>query len=378
MAVPSIEKLFEELAGSLPEKVEIQLGERPLYLYGAGNIGKEAADLLGRHGIPVTAFLDRTAKPDASWKNIPIFQPDDAKIPPDQRRKSQVLVAIFNRNAEIPSIVKLLESLGFGEVISFLELHARFPGELGDRFWLTSREFYPPHQSSITQAYALWDDELSRDLYRAVLQFRFSLDHEVLPQPSPGRQYFTSDLPAWPTPLRFVDCGAYDGDTLHDLEATGLPTAAIAAFEPDPDNFAKLAQSPTAKRATTTLYPCGVSAHNTQIRFSTGGGESSRFAEDGEVVIQCVALDEALAHFRPNLIKMDIEGAEYDALLGARGLIEQCRPGLAVCVYHRPEDLWRIPLLIAGWLQGGRHYLRLHAHSTFDLVYYWIPDSQEK
>jgi FkbM family methyltransferase len=177
-----------------------------------------------------------------------------------------------------------------------------------------------------------------------------------------------------------VDCGAYDGDTLRDLAATGLPFEAVAAFEPDPANFAKLAQSLAGKSATSTicLYPCGVSARTTQIRFSTGGGESSRFSDDGEVVIPCVALDEALVHFRPNLIKMDIEGAEYDALLGARQLIERDRPGLAICVYHRPEDLWRIPLLMAGWLQGGRHYLRLHAHHTFDLVYYWVPDGPEK
>ena len=377
----SIGKLFDDLADALRDNRESSLGRCPLYLYGAGNIGKEVCELLTRHSITVTAFLDRKAQPGASWKSIPILPADDASIPQDQRRRSQVIITIFNRETEIPPIVKWLESLDYGQVISFLELHAQFPQELGDRFWLTSREFYPPHQASIEKADELWHDETSRNLYRSILRFRFRLDHQVPPKPGPGPPYFTSDLPPWPTPLRFIDCGAYDGDTLRDLAATGLPTEAVAAFEPDSANFAKLAQSLASEgalTATACLYPCGVSSQTKQIRFSAGGGESSRFSDEGDQFIQCVALDDALAHFNPNLIKMDIEGAEYDALLGARQLIERYRPGLAICVYHRPHDLWRIPLLVHGWLQGGRHYLRLHAHNTFDLVYYWIPDSPEK
>ena len=152
---------------------------------------------------------------------------------------------------------------------------------------------------------------------------------------------------------------------------------AIAAFEPDPINFQKLAQSADSRvsntAATACLFPCGVSAATTQIRFSSGQGSSSRASENGDTVIQCVALDEALVAFRPNVIKMDIEGAEYDALLGARRTIERHRPGFALCVYHRPEHLWTIPLLAKAWLKGGHHYLRAHAHNAFELVYYWIP-----
>ena len=49
---------------------------------------------------------------------------------------------------------------------------------------------------------------------------------------------------------------------------------------------------------------------------------------------------------------MDIEGAEYEALLGARGTISKYRPGLAISLYHRPADLWQIPLLINEMLGG--------------------------
>lgn len=95
---------------------------------------------------------------------------------------------------------------------------------------------------------------------------------------------------------------------------------------------------------------------------------------------------------------MDIEGAEYEALLGARDIIFKYRPGLAISLYHRPADLWRIPLLI-NEIIGGRgdikaisecthstdlkrsckefqnngsykYFLRSHGFNDFDLIVY--------
>jgi len=287
------------------------------------------------------------------------------------------LIGIFNYEAEIPPIQKLLISLGYERVSSFLDLHDQFASGLGDRYWLTSRAFYRDQKEQITAGYELFSDEASRALYADVLRFRFSKNYEALPAPNLGDQYFPAGLPSWPSPIRFVDCGAFDGDTLRQLRDHQLQIEAIAAFEPDPVNFQKLSQSAESLAAnpaiTACLFPCGVSSATTQIRFSSGRGTSSCASENGDTMIQCVALDEALAAFRPNVIKMDIEGAEYDAMLGARRTIERHRPGLAICVYHRPEHLWAIPLLAKAWLPGGRHYLRAHAHNTFELIYYWIP-----
>lgn len=90
-----------------------------------------------------------------------------------------------------------------------------------------------------------------------------------------------------------------------------------------------------------------------------------------------MALDDCLSTFAPTLLKMDIEGAEYDAVQGARQMIRQHRPGLAVCVYHHPDDLWRIPLLIRSWDLGYRFYLRTHAFSGFDLVLYAVAQAPD-
>jgi FkbM family methyltransferase len=288
------------------------------------------------------------------------------------------VIGIFNRDTEMVPIIDFLKALGYGRITSFLELHHHFASELGDRFWLTSRNFYTTQKEPITAGYGLWSDDASRNLYTAVLRFRFTPSHEALPRPSFEDQYFPAGLPLWPSSVRFIDCGAFDGDTMRQLMDRRMEIESIAAFEPDRINFPKLVRSVLSRADIVTgalcLFPCGVSSETAQVRFSSGLGSASCTSENGDTVIQCVALDDALPGFRPNVIKMDIEGAEYAALLGARQMIEKHRPGLALSVYHRPEHLWTIPLLVRTWLEGGSHYLRLHAHNGFELIYYWIPD----
>ena len=76
---------------------------------------------------------------------------------------------------------------------------------------------------------------------------------------------------------------------------------------------------------------------------------------------------------RITFIKMDIEGAEFDALRGARAAIERHRPVLAVCVYHQQDDLWRLPLLMKEMVPDYRMYLRCHEGDGWQTVAYAVP-----
>jgi FkbM family methyltransferase len=176
--------------------------------------------------------------------------------------------------------------------------------------------------------------------------------------------------------LRLVDCGAYDGDTLTlFFERAGPTLEAVAAFEPDLGNFGMLASWSRSRPSTDLmLWPCGVGARTGIVPFRSGLGESSRVGTAGDDPALFVALDDALAGFRPNLIKLDIEGSELDALHGAARLVERHRPRLAVCVYHRPEHLWEVPLLLLSRNLGYRFHLRLHGFDGFDLVLYAVPE----
>src|SRR4029077_1924515 len=122
-------------------------------------------------------------------------------------------------------------------------------------------------------------------------------------------------------------------------------------------------------------WPCAVSDRAQLVPFGHGGDEASRIDDGRSTTVTAVALDDVLVGWRPTFIKMDIEGSEVNALIGARTLIGSNRPSLAICVYHRPDDLWRIPLLVSSWreLEGYRYYLRAHAFDGFDTVLYANP-----
>lgn len=81
-------------------------------------------------------------------------------------------------------------------------------------------------------------------------------------------------------------------------------------------------------------------------------------------------LDDVLQGAACTLLKMDIEGAEYNALLGAAKTIEQHRPKLVVCVYHSLEDYVRIPELLMERYPFYRFFLRQHSATSGETVLY--------
>ncbi len=347
----------------------------PIFIYGTGAFARDILDTFTHHDLTVGGFLDHASR-QSEVRGLPVCAPD--ALSPELRASAAVVIGIQNRDANVAAIIVRLESLGFCQIITPVDLYDHFSDDLGTRYWLTRRTFYADYQVEIESTAQLFADQESRDLFDAIVRFRVSGDYGLLPEPDMQRQYFPADLPAWKTPLRLMDCGAYDGDTLREILSLGIPIEAVAAYEPDETNFRKLAETvrenciPNA-----SLWPCGVYSATTQLRFATGQGEASGISASGETVIQCVSLDESAPNFAPTLIKMDIEGAEPDALRGAEKTIAAYRPGLALSIYHTPAHLWEIPLWVAQFARGNgifyRYYLRAHGRNCFDTVFYAIP-----
>ncbi len=349
---------------------------RGVWIYGAGNCGKDTLAVLTDHGIPVKGFLDAKIARGTCVNGVPVYRPDDEEIDPKQRRGDCVIIAIHNPDTDIVPIQNVLRKCRYGTVVNFPEFQNHFPDELGERFWLTSADYYDSLESPLAEGLTVWQDGESRALYEAVLEYRVTGNSGLLPPPRRGVQYFDRSVPGLTVPSRFVDGGSFDGDTLLTLRNGCGTIEKVAAFEPDPESFGRLRDvvrttSPPFAREV-TLFPCGLWSHNRQLKFSCGGTGASRLVPSGEIQVQCVALDDALHGFAPDFIKMDIEGAEYEALLGARETIRKYRPQLAVCLYHRPGHLWQIPLLIRQWALGYKFFLRMHCYSSFDLVMYAV------
>jgi len=84
--------------------------------------------------------------------------------------------------------------------------------------------------------------------------------------------------------------------------------------------------------------------------------------------IETISLDEYLKDEKEKVtfIKMDIEGAELNALKGAERIIREQKPKLAICIYHKPEDVWEIPSLLLNFVSDYKFYIR---HNTYSFLY---------
>ena len=109
------------------------------------------------------------------------------------------------------------------------------------------------------------------------------------------------------------------------------------------------------------------------MRFGAAGKPGSQASANGDADVECGRLDDYFAGRRLDYLKLDVEGAERDALTGVWRTVERDRPVLAVAVYHRPHDIFDLPSLIIGRTPGYSYALRSYDHDGIDLVFYAIP-----
>ena len=178
----------------------------------------------------------------------------------------------------------------------------------------------------------------------------------------------------------FVDCGCFDGATCYSFAAwcghKGFDR--IYSFEADPKNYARCKEllAPLGK---CELYPYGTSDSAKKVYFASDGFETSCIISkeeaekrnfEGVEQIETRALDNVLNGKRVTFIKMDIEGAEYEALIGARRLIMENRPRMAISVYHKYEDFVTLADLVLGMHPDYRISFRHYGFDDLETVMY--------
>lgn len=346
--------------------------ETPNFLFGAGGAASWVLRGFRRAGIPVAGFLDDAAARIGTVSGLPVMSPDDPRLDSSVRGHSTVICAIMNPAVEESAIERRLNGLGWSNVRPFGRFGREELQRSGRRCAMLDWTSLDSHQAELAEARSLLSDVQSRETFDAFTTFCKDLDDRGFPAISP-HPYFPSDIPRWPTALRMIDCGAFDGDSVAEAIRHGYTIEASLSFEPDPRNFAALARRLKAIPGA-MAWPCGVSDRTDTLRFDAQGDTGSALNSSGALHVQCVALDDVAPHFAPNLIKLDIEGAEEAALRGAAGLLARFRPGLAVSVYHLPTDIWRIPTFLAKIYGTGADFLlRRHSRTIADTVLYVLP-----
>lgn len=184
-----------------------------------------------------------------------------------------------------------------------------------------------------------------------------------------SKNYFVQDLIEIRNDDVFVDCGAFDGDSAISFSKfVKNQYKKIICFEPDSINFKKLQQI-SQNMKNIEIFPYAVGNENGKISFSDGNGTASAVSENGNTKVSIIRMDDFIKE-PVTIIKMDIEGAEIDALRGGEKLIKKYRPKLIISVYHKVEDLLDIPMFIWSLVPEYKFKLRQKLPGIYDTVLY--------
>jgi FkbM family methyltransferase len=383
-----VEEIFQRASlDAIIESSELlaeQAKRQGILLFGAGNTGRQIAAKCAAAAVGgVRGFLDdvRGGK-GQTIVGLPVFSREEAlaAFGPDVA----VVVCIYKVGCFFPKLKGELTASGFNAVFSLPDFARAHSAALMPFYFFSDALTLFDHRSEIAALYGELADEPSKAAMSRWLSFRLSHRYDEMDRfVSPI--YFPDFLPTGSNdPFVFVDCGAYDGDTVEALVAwrRGRPSRVIA-FEPDSANFRRMEirLSPLIESGALAvdLRQTVVGASAGAIGFSQTGDESAHTDPNGADRIAMSTVDNALgdsdqeAHY----IKYDVEGSEAAALTGSQASIKSHGPMLAVSLYHRPEDLWTLPQMIRGWRPTYKFYLRAHAEEGMDTVLYAIDSSHD-
>lgn len=335
-------------------------------IVGAAVEGVRLATLCRDHGIGLAAIADdHPAKIGTQIVGVAV-EPVAELARLD--RATPVVIA----SHRLLGVIERLRAFGFETVLPFAALQIAAP----DRF--------PPHMFYDALLDDLWDnrsryeqlfdglaDQRSCDVLNAVLAFRQTLDPILLkPVLDDDDLYAPKGLIKFSDHEAYIDGGSYDGDTIRTfIRSVNNRFERVYAFEPDPVTFAKLKANFSAEPRIEPIH-AGLYREKGVLRFKDDASRGAIFTDDGAIEMPVTTVDDVVGGGPVTYIKMNIEGAEIDALAGAKNAIRRELPKLALSVYHRPSDLWRIPEIVKQFSADYDLYLRQHDGGIIETVLY--------
>ena len=207
------------------------------------------------------------------------------------------------------------------------------------------------------------------------------VDGTIVYELTEGKQYFDLEYIDYANLTTFLDGGSYDGMTALQFTKISSKANKVWCFEADSRNIFKIEQRFVNMNSTVDyeIIKKGIWNKTTTLVFVGNGSGESFIAEsldktyvDSEM-IDVVSIDEMIGDNKVDMIKFDIEGSELKGLEGTRNLIHKQQPVLAVCVYHKPEDIIEIPKYILEIAGSYKLYLRHYSFAANETVLYALP-----
>lgn len=384
-----LEQLLAEDSASVLKRefdaLEMMIGslDRPFLLFGAGHLGRKVLKKLTAIDKHPIAFIDNNPQLSGTdVQGVPVMTPAEAAQRFDAGSIG-VITTIWCGEAtdKMSDRINPIRALGFKHIALFGHLAWKFQDEFLPHYCLDSPSKVIVNADDIRSAFSRLSNNESRLLFVDHIEWRLSLDYDLLPSPSHEEIYFNDRYVSHSTSEVLYDIGAYTGDSVESFlkSRRGSQFAEIHSFEPSPNNFATL-----------QTYVAGlgeikdkVHAHQLalgdtvgSIQVETENGPASRVGVGNQAVAMTTIDLFSQTHAAPTFIKIDIEGFEPQCLQGAQQIISTTSPVIAVCVYHLQAHLWEILLQLHSYYPGYSYSLCPHLADGWDLVLYAVPKSR--
>ena len=373
-------RLLGKIAGSLCTFSPVPM-DRPLALYGAGDLGQLARKFLASLGHDFAMVVDRKAKvlaQEPAWSGVQLVHPNDVS----EAAKHDTRLAISIVATPYVPLERALTERGFADIVPFYDLAESFR----DRHPLSNGWFAPPlttqGRAKTGTVLARWDDDVSRAHHLQFLAWR-RLREEWTFGAAPvlgDNRFFIPDVAAI---LRsneiLLDAGAHHGNVISAfVRQTNGAFRQIIAIEPDAETRTRLQDNLRAWRLAddVTTLTCALSDNDGEALFHPGLDYASQLSPTGTTHVETRKLDTL--DLAPTFVKLHLEGAELAALRGGRQTLLANRPIVAATVYHNTDGIWETPLWLMDSLPDYRFLFRVHSWCGTGAVIYAIPKERTR
>lgn len=334
----------------------LKTAQKPIVLYGMGNGADKIIAVLEKNGIEINGvFASDGFVRDKYFHGFKISSYDELKS------KFGDMIVLLCFGSSRPEVMENILRIANEQ-----ELYApEVPVIAGGLF---NEAYYNANKQAFDFVYSRLSDELSKKTFENVIKYKLSGKINYLLECQ-----VTTDEP-YNSFLKlknenFIDLGAYNGDTVAEFINHTQNYTHITAVEPDIKTFKKLTKN-TENLPNIELINACVSDKCGLLPFAMKGGRNSSLNDSG-TLLKSITVDSLEQN--ATYIKMDVEGEEVGAILGAKETILKTKPKMLISAYHRTDDFIKIPQTVLGIRDDYKIYLR-HFKSlpAWDTNFYFI------
>lgn len=232
-----------------------------------------------------------------------------------------------------------------------------------------NQKWFQNNEKDLIETLDLFEDERSKQIYANAICIRIAPRFAQLTfhDMEEKGEYFRTGILHLTDEEHYVDVGAYNGDSIKAfIETVKGKFEKIYGFELDFNNYQTMIKDPLiASDNRICIFHRGISSEE-KVSGIVSNGTGSHMTADGNEFVKLVCLDNILKNQKITFIKMDIEGSEVKGLEGCKKIISEHHPKLAISVYHKLDDMWKIPQFIKQICPDYKIYLRHHTAVTWD------------